>query len=313
MKVLVTGANGFIGSALVPYLSERGVVPVPVVRRFSGIPHESVLDISDAVGWRAALIGCDSVAHLAGKAHTMQQSTKFALSAIRAANVENTLAVARYAVDAGVPRFVFLSSVKVHSESTQPGQCLVEEDTPAPSDDYARSKFDAEQALFDLSAQTGLEVVVIRSPPVYGPGVKGNFGQLIRWGTGRIPLPLGAINNARSVVALENLLDFICLCANRDLSVKAINQVFLVADGEPVSTTQLLQKLAIAYGVGPWLVPVPAELLRLLARYAGIVDRADKLLGSMVVSNQKASILLGWKPPIDMHEQMCRMRASTAK
>jgi len=313
MKVLVTGANGFVGRALVPHLSDRGVVPVPVVRRPSGTPHESVLDISDAVGWRAAMLGCDSVVHLAGKAHAMQQSTKVSLSAVWAANVDNTLAVARYAVDSGVPRFVFLSSVKVHSESTQPGQCLHEEDAPAPRDDYARSKLEAEQALFDLSAQTGLEIVVIRSPLVYGPGVKGNFGQLIKWGTGRIPLPLGAVNNARSVVALENLLDFVCLCANRDLSVKAINQVFLVADGEPVSTTQLLHKLAIAYGVGPWLVPVPAEWLRLLARYAGVADRVDKLLGSLVVSTQKARTLLGWKPPIDMHDQMCRMRASTAK
>jgi nucleoside-diphosphate-sugar epimerase len=165
----------------------------------------------------------------------------------------------------------------------------------------------------ELSAQTGLEVVVIRPPLVYGPGVKGNFAQLIRWGTGRMPLPLGAIDNARSMIALDNLIPFIHLCADRAPSEKAANQVFFVSDGVALSTTQLLRNVAIAYGRRPWLIPVPTMLLRWIARLLGKSDTADKLLGSLVISDEKARSLLGWKPPIDEHDQLRRMWQANTK
>jgi len=307
MKVLVTGASGFIGRGLVAYLLARGSEVVPVVRRASEIPNERVLNLEDRDAWCAALEGCDSVVHLAGRAHVMHETATDPAQAFNTANVDNTLAVARYAAAAGIPRFVFLSSVKVNGESTQPGQCFQADDPPAPQDDYARSKLAAELVLLELSAQTGLEVVLIRPPLVYGPGVKGNFVQLIRWGTGRIPLPLGAIDNARSMIALDNLLQFMRLCADRAASPKAANQVFLVADGPAVSTTQLLRNVAIAFGRGPWLVPVPGTLLRWMARLLGKSDTADKLLGSLVVSDEKARALLGWKPSTGPNEQLRRM------
>jgi nucleoside-diphosphate-sugar epimerase len=307
MKVLVTGANGFIGRGLVVYLSACGCDVVPVVRRLSGVVGERVLDLEDGDAWRAALEDCDSVVDLAGRAHVMHETAADPAQAFKTANVDNTLTVARYAAAAGVPRFVFLSSVKVNGERTQPGRCFHADDKPDPQDDYARSKLAAEEALFALSAQTGLEVVVIRPPLVYGPGVKGNFAQLIRWATGRIPLPLGAIDNARSMIALDNLLQFVHLCADRAASPKATNQVFLVADGPAVSTTQLLKQLAAAYGRGPWLVPVPANLLRWMARLLGKSGAADKLLGSLVVSDEKARDLLGWKPSMDPNEQLREM------
>jgi nucleoside-diphosphate-sugar epimerase len=304
MKLLVTGANGFIGRGLVAYLSVKGCDVVPVVRRSSSMVGERVLDLKDSDAWRLALEGCDSVVHLAGRAHVMHETAADPAQAFTTGNVDYTLTVARYAASAGVPRFVFLSSVKVNGERTQPGQCFHADDKPDPQDDYARSKLAAEEALFELSAQTGLEVVVIRPPLVYGPGVKGNFAQLIRWGTGRIPLPLGATDNARSMIALNNLLQFVHLCADCAASPKAANQVFLVADGPAVSTTQLMKQLAAAYGRGPWLVPVPGTLLRWMARLLGKSGAADKLLGSLVVSDEKARALLGWKPSIDPNEQL---------
>jgi nucleoside-diphosphate-sugar epimerase len=307
MKVLVTGASGFIGRSLVAYLLARGCGVVPVVRRASGIPNERVLNLEDGDAWRIALEGCDSVVHLAGRAHVMRETAADPAQAFTTGNVDNTLTVARYAAAAGIPRFVFLSSVKVNGERTQPGQCFHADDQPAPQDDYARSKLSAEEALLELSARTGLEVVVIRPPLVYGPGVKGNFAQLIRWGTGWLPLPLGAIDNARSMIALDNLLQFVHLCADRAASPKAANQIFLVADGPAVSTTQLLKNVATAYGRGPWLVPVPGALLRWMARLLGKSGAADKLLGSLVVSDEKARDLLGWKPLTDPNEQLREM------
>ena len=307
MKVLVTGANGFVGSALVPYLLGRGVGVVPVVRRPSGMADERVLQIADRDAWLAALEGCDAVAHLAGRAHVMQETEADPVQAFKIANVDNTLTVARYAAAAGVRRFVFLSSVKVNGESTKPGQCFAADDLPAPQDDYARSKCEAERALMDSSVQTGIEVVVIRPPLVYGPGAKGNFAQLIRWGTGRIPIPLGATDNARSMIALDNLIHFVHLCADRAASAKAANQIFVVSDGEPVSTTRLLKSVATAYGRGTWLVPVPPEFLMWFARAMGKADIAEKLLGSLVVSDKKARVLLGWAPPISMLDQLRRM------
>lgn len=310
MKVLVTGANGFIGSALVPYLVERGISVVPVVRHPCGIAHERVLHIADRDVWLAALKGCDSVVHLAGRAHVMRETAADPQQAFKAANVDSTLAVARYAAGAGIRRFVFLSSVKVNGERTVPGQRFYADEKPAPRDAYAQSKADAERGLLELAAQTGMEIVVVRPPLVYGPGVKGNFAQLVRWGTGRVPLPLGATDNARSMIALDNLLHFVHLCADRAASAGASNQIFLVSDGPAVSTTHMLRSVARAFGAGPWLVPVPHVYLHWLARLAGQTEAADKLLGSLVVDDQKARTLLGWQPPIDMHEQLSRMRAA---
>lgn len=311
MKVLVTGANGFIGSALCDHLTALGHAVVPVVRRHSALANARILDEEDHAGWSTALDGCDSIVHLAGRAHVMREYEQDPLKTFRADNVEITLALAHRALAAGVKRFVFMSTIKVNGEHTRPGRCFEPDDEPAPSDAYALSKLEAEKGLFNIARETGLEVVVIRPPLVYGPGVKGNFAALIKWVNKGIPLPLGTVDNQRSLIALENLVSFVTLCADRNASPQAANQVFLVTDGKPVSTTDLLKHIAHAYGQQPNLIPVPAGLMRLTARLIGKANVADRLLGSLVANDSKAREMLGWQPPISMIEQLRRMSSAS--
>lgn len=310
MKVLVSGANGFIGRALCAYLSSLGHEVVPAVRRSSNMQGEHV--VRSEPSWRAALTGCESVIHLAGLAHVVRDPANDTLQAFRAANVDATLDLARRAVEAGVRRFVFMSTIKVNGECTAPGTSFGPEDTPAPEDPYAISKWEAEQGLRTLSETTGLERVVIRPPLVYGPGVKGNFAALVRWVARGIPLPLGAVHNRRSIVALDNLLSFTVLCADCTVSAPAANQVFLVSDGRDVSTTELLQAIARAYRCSSRLIPVPVGLMRIAARLLGKASVADRLLGSLVLDDSKARELLGWHPQVSMDEQLRRMVNATS-
>ena len=206
-----------------------------------------------------------------------------------------TLNFARQAASAGVNRFVFLSSIKVNGEQTQFGQRYTPNDTPNPSDPYGISKCEAEEGLRRIAEETGMEVVIIRPPLVYGPGVKANFLSMMRWLSKGVPLPLGAIRNQRSLVALDNLLDFIHTCLDHPA---AANQTFLVSDGEDISTTDLLRRLAHALNVPARLLPVPQGLLEWGAKMLGRGDLSQRLCASLQVDISKARTLLGWQPPV---------------
>jgi UDP-glucose 4-epimerase len=219
------------------------------------------------------------------------------LQEFRRVNVQATLNLARQAAAAGVRRFVFVSSIKVNGESTQPGSAFTADDAPAPLDAYGISKMEAEQGLRQIALQTGMEVVIIRPPLVYGPGVKANFAAMMRWLKRGVPLPLGAIENQRSFVALDNLVDLIVTCL---IHPAAANQTFLVSDGEDVSTTELLRRMGQALGCTARLLPVPASWLKLAADMLGKADMAQRLCGSLQVDISKTRQLLGWQPPLSL-------------
>lgn len=305
MKVLVSGANGFIGRALCSHLSFLGHSVVPAVRRSSGIEGEHI--VGDKSSWMYALAGCSSVVHLAGRAHVMQDQERDPLQAFRTANVDTTIELANRAVEAGVRRFVFMSTIKVNGEETPSGRCFKPEDLPAPQDAYATSKWEAEQRLLEIAKKTGLDVVIIRPPLVYGPGVKGNFASLIQSVKREVPLPVGTTSNQRSMIALENLVSFTALCADIEASPNAKDQIFLVSDGKDISTSELVRKVAKAYGCNCRLLPVPVGLIWFAARLIGKASIINRLFGSLVVDGSKARKMLGWHPPITIDEQLQKM------
>jgi lipopolysaccharide/colanic/teichoic acid biosynthesis glycosyltransferase/nucleoside-diphosphate-sugar epimerase len=317
MKLLVTGASGFVGGGVCSEANRRGLIVQPVTHKpydFPSIGVNGAIGIIDeCTDWGSAIQGCDAVVHLAARVHVMNDATPDALAEFRKVNVCGTLNLARQAAQAGVKRFVFISSIKVNGESTLPGQPFTELCEPTPQDAYGQSKAEAEQGLLILAAQTDMEVVIIRSPLVYGPGVKGNFAGMVKSMQRGIPLPLGAVHNQRSLVALDNLVSLVLLSADRTSSPQAANQVFVVADGEDVSTTTLLRKLAQAAGCPSRLLPVPAWLLRSGASLLGKRAVADRLLGNLQVDPTKARTLLGWRPVVTMDEQLATMFAARAR
>ena len=304
LRVLVTGANGFVGSALCAALANRDYCVRGVVRdpsRSAGLICEltKVGDIGSNTDWSGSLIGVDIVVHLAARVHVMRDSATDPLAEFRRVNVAGTERLALAAATAGVRRFVFLSSVKVNGERGG----YNESDPPAPQDAYGISKHEAELGLRVIAAETGMEVVIIRPPLVYGPGVKANFHVLL-WAVARgVPLPLGAIHNRRSLVALDNLVDIIVTCIDHPA---AANQTFLVSDGEDLSTTELIRHLARAMGRPARLIPVPASVLMAGATLLGKREVAARLCGSLQVDITKARELLGWLPPITMDEGLRR-------
>lgn len=287
MTVLVTGASGFVGTGLCKELSQRGM-PFFVLKRGDSLP----------LG-----IQFTAVLHLAGRAHVTKESAVDPISDYRAANVDATLRLASESAAAGIRRFIFLSSVKVNGESTAQGKSFGADDVPAPEDAYGISKMEAEAQLRILAADTGMEVTIIRSPLVYGPGVKANFASLMRAVCRGWPLPLGAVHNQRSLVGLDNLIDFILTCASHP---KAANQTFLVSDGHDLSTSELVRKLAYASGVSPRLLPVPVRLLILLGSLIGREKPMQRLCGNLQVDISKARNLLGWEPPFSVEEGLRR-------
>lgn len=310
---LLTGATGFIGRHIAQELTVHGIRVVMAVRaapKNSASSHPSVRwhevgDINSKTDWQHALQGVQSVVHCAARAHVMREHAVDALSAYREVNVAGTLRLAQQSAASGVQRFVFLSSIGVNgNQSTEP---FTEASEPHPHDAYAVSKFEAELALLDLAAQTGMEVVIIRPPLVYGPGAPGNFGSLVRVAQRGLPLPLGAVHNKRSFVALANLVSLVLLCADPARSPMAANQVFVVADAEDVSTSTLLRKLARAAGRPSRLLPVPASWLRAVASLLGKRAVADRLLGNLQVDATKARTLLGWRPEVSMDAQLAKM------
>ncbi len=305
MRILVSGANGFIGRALCHHLSLLGHSVVPAVRSLSGLQGEYV--IRNKSSWISVLSRCSSVVHLAGRTHIMKDKEQDSLRVFRNVNVDATIQLANIAVEAGVKRFIFMSTVKVNGEETLPGYSFKPDDLPVPHDPYAISKWEAEQGLFEIAKKTGLDIVIIRPPLVYGPDVQGNFETMIRWVRSGIPLPFGLINNSRSMIALENLVSFTALCADIEASPNAKDQIFLVADGEDVSTSELLRRIAKAYGNNGRLLPVPAGFIWFLARLMGKEAIASRLLGSLVVDRSKTREVLGWDPPMSMDNQLKKM------
>jgi nucleoside-diphosphate-sugar epimerase len=305
---LVTGANGFVGNALCATLLDRGYVVRSAVRENEAVVASNIVcvkvgEICGQTDWTKALLGIDMIIHLAARVHVMNDTVVNPLKEFRRVNTAGTLQLARCAAASGVKRLVYVSSIKVNGEETYGGKKFSEADTPAPLDAYGVSKLEAEQGLREIALQTGMEVVIIRPPLIYGPGVKANFAVMMRWLKSGVPLPLGAIHNQRSLVSLDNLIDFLVTCLRHPA---AANQTFLVSDGEDVSTTELLHRLGHVLGCQARLVPVPASWIKLGALTVGKQDLVQRLCGSLQVDIEKSRLLLGWSPPISLDEGLSR-------
>lgn len=306
-SVLVTGATGFIGRSLVSSLSGNPAVSVTAaVRKNSDTLPDHIkqlpgLDIGPETSWERALLGITHVVHLAGVATSPALQGSSAASAYQQVNVDGTLNLATQAAHAGVKRFVFISSVKVNGELTEQGRPFHHGANPAPEDAYGISKWEAEQGLLELAKTTAMEIVIIRPPLVYGPGVKGNFRSLITWIAKGVPLPLGAIHNKRSLFALDNLVDLVVTCIDHPA---AANQVFLVSDGQDLSTTELLRRVGQALGKPARLLPMPSGILTFGASLLGKKAMAQRLCGNLQVDSSYTCETLGWQPPFSVDEAL---------
>ncbi len=309
MKVLVTGATGFVGRALVAKLVALGGLEVLALTRLnpldpvSGAIYLPVGDLVAQSGWQKILSGVHTLVHTAARVHILNDRTEESLAEFQRVNVEGTLQLARHAAAMGVRRFIFLSSIGVNGVRTGPNTAFSEVDRPNPHNAYALSKLEAEQGLRHISEMSSLEVVIVRPPLVYGPGVKANFAALMRTVKHSWPMPLGAVHNQRSMVALDNLVDFIVICMTHS---RAANQTFLVSDGQDVSTTELVRGLALALGVPARLLPVSVGVLRAGATLLGRANDIQRLCGNLQVDITKARTLLAWTPPISLEEGLRR-------
>jgi nucleoside-diphosphate-sugar epimerase len=299
LKVLVTGASGFVGSALLSRLEiDQGYIPIAAVRDvqgFQGVCQVRAFDLC-ARNSLPSMQDVDVVVHSAARVHVMNETAADALYEFRKANLEGTLRLARRACEEGVKRFVFISTIKVNGERTQSNSPFKASDTPGPVDPYSISKYEAELALREICDASEMELVIIRPPLVYGPGVKANFLSMLKWLDKGVPLPFGALHNQRSLVAVGNLVDLIFVCMSHPA---ARNQVFLASDGADLSTTELLCELANVMNKKANLLPVPVFLLKVIGRLFRKEDVVQRICDSLQVDIRKNEELLGWTPSVD--------------
>lgn len=295
MKILVTGSSGFIGRSVTTAALNSGYITVGQQRSPTDDKPAVVCEITSDTQWEPYLDGIDCIVHCAARVHQMKETLAEAKSGYQAVNVEGTLNLARQAVQAGVKRFVFISSIKVNGEFTLPGQFFDEHITQEPDDRYGKSKYQAELGLKQIAEETGLEVVIIRPPLVYGPGVRANFASMMKWVKKGIPLPFGAIHNQRSLVYLENLVDLIMACC---VHPKAAGQTFLVSDDHDVTTTYLLNRIATSMGRSSRLIPIPVQWLSFGLALIGKRAIAQRLFGSLQLDISHTKQTLNWKPPV---------------
>lgn len=305
-KVFLTGASGFVGKALLKrLLTDEYRCTVAVRAGLENFPKEvevrKINSLNHQHEWSELVMNQEVVVHCAARVHVMNETSVDPLVEFRKINVIGTLNLAREAAQCGVRRFVFISSIKVNGESTKPGYTFGADDEPAPSDPYGISKMEAEQGLRKLAQETGMEVVIIRPVLIYGPGVKSNFRSMMAWLYRGVPLPLGAIRNKRSLVALDNLVDLIATCIKHP---RAANQTFLVSDGEDVSTPELLIRMGKALSKPARLISVPSCVLNLCAALVGRSAVAQRLCGSLQVDISKTCYLLNWRPPCSIDEAL---------
>ncbi|HDZ58028.1 hypothetical protein LCGC14_0144610 [marine sediment metagenome] len=304
MKVLVTGASGFIGGAVCTEFLKRGFETVAASRHGerlpSGAEHSACGNIDGETDWTCALMGVHKIVHLAARAHVIKESAADPLAVFRRVNVDGSLALARQAIKSGVNRFIFISSIGVNGASTAGGP-FTEDSQPEPQADYAMSKFEAEQALIELVHGSAMELVIIRPPLVYAGHAPGNFQRLMRLVACGIPLPFAKINNRRSMVSLVNLVDFIRVCLEHP---DASGQILLASDGVAVSTEEIVCLLAKGMGKTPRLFPFPTSILANIAAVLGKKNMYSQVCGSLEVDSSKAHRLLGWSPPITVQESL---------
>ncbi|MEZ5707406.1 MAG: SDR family oxidoreductase [Burkholderiaceae bacterium] len=304
MRVAVTGANGFVGRAVCKALTASKHTVRPLIRHPDEVAWPEAMSVGaiDArTDWKEALSGIDCVVHCAARVHVMEETEADPLAAFRAVNVLGTRHLAQEAARSGVKRFIFLSTLKVHGESTRPGHPFRVSDPACPSDPYGLSKWEGEQAVMAVAQHSHMACVVIRPPLVYGPGVKANFARLLKVVSQGIPLPLGGIDNRRSMVNLGNLTDLIAVCTQHPA---AAGQTFLVSDGQDVSTPELLRCMGRALGKPARLVAVPPAWLQLIGRLSGRQAQIDRLTGSLQVDIGHTTEVLGWKPRTNLYQAM---------
>jgi nucleoside-diphosphate-sugar epimerase len=302
-KFLVTGADGFVGRALVRHLRDAGHSVVPVVRRASSQDTMAIGDIAEFAGWHDLLGGSDVVIHLAARAHVLRESASDPTAEFTRVNVRATRRLAEAAVASGVRRFVFLSSIGVNGSATLQ-EPFRESDDPQPREPYAISKWQAETALLTLAAHSGLEIVRVRPPLVVGGGVKGNLRRLLRWVDSGVPLPFGGLTNRRSFISLEDLCEMLRLCATDE---HAAGELFLAAHPEPLSTPELLEAMAAGLGRRIWMPPVPLGVIRGMGRLLGRGDALVKMTSSLTVSSERAQRILGFRCRRDLAEDVKAM------
>ncbi|MBE9395935.1 SDR family oxidoreductase [Pontibacterium sp. N1Y112] len=308
MNVLLTGANGFLGRALKKDLESRPSITLSTAYRSRTSDNDEpgshiVGDIDSHTDWAKALEGVNVVIHCAARVHVMNETEAAPEKAFRSVNVHGTVQLARQAIAAGVSRFIFISTIKVNGDLTARDEAFYADDVPCPSDAYAQSKWEAEQELMSLAKSSGLELVIIRPPLVYGPGVKANFLTLLNLVDKGIPLPLGAVDNSRSIVFVDNLVDLIVTCVEHQ---DAANQVFLISDSDDVSTAVLIQRIAHVLGAKSRLFNVPVWMLIAVSTMLGKRALTQRLCESLTVDTSKTVQTLGWSPPYSLDEGLKR-------
>lgn len=310
MNILVTGSTGFVGSTLIKRLVKDEFLVSATIRNSSvnqfdlGVTLIETGDLTPSFDWSCAIRGVSTIVHLAARTHVLNDKSRDPLNDFRYINVDCSLNLANQAAIAGVKRFIYVSSIKVNGESTILGKPFTAQDTPMPHDFYGISKYEAELGLRAIAEESGMQLVIIRPPLVYGPGVRANFLSMLKWLQRGYPLPLGGVTkNLRSFIFLDNLIDLIVTCINHP---SAANRTFLVSDDEDLSTAELLQHMALALGLPSRLIALPANLITLGARLIGRSDISQRLCGSLQVDIKKTRELLDWSPPVSLDEGMRR-------